>query len=84
VAEGDELEDPPFARSVGNASRLALGLPGRAGGKLAVPAGGVAVWRGLRSKRYLNGFNKLLPLRHRKTQDQPSERSQESVLVTGL
>ncbi len=60
--ERDELEDLPVARSLGNASRLVLALHGRAGGKLAVPAGSVAVWRELQSKRYLNFLKKLLPL----------------------
>jgi hypothetical protein len=84
VAERGELEDPPFARSLGIASRLALALHGRAGGRLLAPAGSVAVWRGLQSKRYLNVFKKLLPLWQRKAEYQPSESRQKSIPVTGL
>ena len=71
-ARCDELEDPRYTRTIGNASRLALRLHGRAGDKLQDQASSVAVWHGSRSKCDLNVFKKLLPLRHRKTNDQTS------------
>ncbi len=73
AAECDGLEDPRCARTIGNASHLAPGLRGRAGDKLQGQASSVAAWRGSQSKRHLDVFKELLPLRLRKTNDQPSE-----------
>jgi hypothetical protein len=75
-AECDALEDSPFARTIGNASRLALGLPGRVGDMLQVQAASGAALHGSESKRDLHFFKELLPLRLRKTNDQPSEARQ--------
>ena len=58
---------------IDNASRLAPGLHGTAGDKLQDQASSGAAWLGSRSKRHLNFFKELLPLRLRKTNDQPSE-----------
>jgi hypothetical protein len=84
AAECDGLEDPPCARTIGNASSLVPGLRGRAGDKLQGQVSIVAVWRGSQSKRHLDIFKQLLPLRLRKTNYQPGEGRQESVLVAGL
>ena len=73
AAEYDGLEDPPCARTIGNASRLALGLHGRAGDKLQDPASSVAVWPASQSKRHLDIFKELLSLRLWKTKHQPSQ-----------
>jgi len=69
AAECGGLEDSPFARTIGNASHLALALPGRAGDKLQDQASTVAAWSGSPSKRDLDFFKELLPLRFRKTND---------------
>ena len=74
--ECDGLEDPPFARTIGNASHLAPELPGRAGDKLQAQASSVAALHGSLSKRHLDFFKELLPLRLRKTNDQPGEARQ--------
>ena len=71
-----DLKISPFARTIGNASRLARGLPGRAGDKLQGQVSSVAALRGSLSKRHLYFFKELLPLRLRKTNDQPSEARQ--------
>jgi hypothetical protein len=73
VAECDGLEDPPCARTIDNAIHHAPGLPCRAGDTLQDQASIVAAWRRFPSKRDLHFFKKLLPLRLRKTNDQPSE-----------
>jgi hypothetical protein len=67
--ECDGPEDPPCARTIGNASHLAPGLPGRAGDKLQGQALGAAVWRAFESNRDLQIFEELFPLPHRKTKD---------------
>lgn len=76
VAECDELEDPPSVRTIGNASHLAPGLRGRVGDKLLAQASNVDLWRGSQSKRHLNFFKELLPLRLWKTNNQPGEARQ--------
>ena len=65
------LEDLPFARMIGIASRLAPELHGKARDKLQDQAASGAVWLGSLSNRDLHFFKKLLPLRLRKTNDQP-------------
>ena len=70
------LEDFPCARTIGNASRLAPGLRGRAGDTFLHQASSVAFLHGSQSKRHLHFFKELLPLRFRKTNDQPSEARQ--------
>ena len=72
AAEYDGLEDSPCARIVGNASHLAPELPGKARDTLPDQAVSVAAWCGSLSKRHLDFFKQLLPLRLRKTNDQPS------------
>ena len=72
AAECDGLEDSLFARTIGNASHLALRLPGRGGDKLQGQASIVAAWRGVRSKGHPHVFKKLLPLRLRKTECEPA------------
>jgi hypothetical protein len=74
--ECDGLEDFPFVRKIGNANRLFPELPGRAGDKLQGQASIVAAWHGSQSKRRLHFFKELLPLRFRKTHDQPGEARQ--------
>jgi len=74
--ECDGPGDPPFARTIGIASRLAPGLRGRAGDKLPDQASSGVGSLGSRSKRDLHFFKELLPLRFRKTNDQPSEARQ--------
>ena len=66
AAECDELEDPRCTRTIGNASRLALRLHGRAGDKLQGQASIVVVWHASPSKRHLDVFKQLLPLGLRK------------------
>jgi hypothetical protein len=73
AAECDELEDLPSAHTIGNASHLASELPGRAGDKLQDQAASGVALHGSLSKRDLHFFKELLPLRLRKTNDQPSE-----------
>jgi len=72
----DGLEDLPFARTIDNASCLALELPDRAGDMLLDQAVSVAAWRGSLSKLHLHFFKKLIPLRLRQTNDQPGEARQ--------
>ena len=72
AAECDGLEDPRCTRTIGNASRLAPGLRGRAGDKLQGQASSVDVWHGSQSKRHLDIFQELPPLWHRKTEYQPA------------
>jgi hypothetical protein len=84
VVRCDGLEGLRFARTIGNASRHARGLRGRAGDKLQPPASSVAVWIDFPPRDDLNAFEELLSLRHRKTDDQPSEGRQKSVPVAGL
>ena len=84
AAECDGLEDPRCTRTIGNASRLAPGLRGRAGDKLQGQASSVDVWHGSQSKRHLDIFQELPPLWHRKTEYQPSESRQKSTLFIGL
>ena len=84
VAECDGLEDFLCARTVGNASRLDPALQGRAGDTLQDQALDVADCWNFESKRHLDVFKQLSYLRLWKTNDQPSEARQESVLVTGL
>ena len=62
AAECDGLEDPPFARTIGNASHLSSRLLGRAGDKLPDQASNVAALRGYQSKRHLHFFKELFPL----------------------
>ncbi len=76
AAECDGLEDLPFARNIDIASRLARELRGIAGDKLPDQASSVAVSIGFQSKRHLYFFKELLPLRLRKTNDQPGEARQ--------
>jgi hypothetical protein len=84
ATECGELEDPPHARTIGNATHLAVALHGRAGDTLQVQASSGAFWRGSLSKGHLHFFKELFPLRIRKANDQPSEARQESVLVARL
>ena len=74
--ERDGLEDLPSARTLDNAIHLAPGLHCRVGDRLQDLASGVVTWLGSLSKRDLHFFKKLLPLRLRKTNDQPSEARQ--------
>ena len=76
AAECDGFEDFPYTHTIGNASRLAPGLHGRAGDKLQGQAASGAAWPGCQSKCDLDFFKELLPLRLRKTNDQPSEARQ--------
>jgi hypothetical protein len=76
VAECDGLEDSLCARTIGNASHLALGLRGRAGDKLRGQVSTEAGLHGFPSKRDLYFFKELLSLRLRKTNDQPGETRQ--------
>ena len=84
AARCDAPEDFPFVRTIGNASHLAPGLYGKADGKLQRLALVVAVWIEFRSRDCLNTLKELLPLRHRKAEQKPSEGRQKSILVTGL
>lgn len=63
----------PFARTIGIASRLAPGLPGKARDKLQGQAASVVVLLESLSNRDLHVFKELLPLRLWKANDQPSE-----------
>jgi hypothetical protein len=72
-AERDGLEDLASARTIDNASRRALELPGRAGDKPRVQASSVVVLHGFQSKCHLHSFKELFPLRLRKTNGQPGE-----------
>jgi hypothetical protein len=76
ATECDGLEDPPFARTIGNASHLAPGLHGRAGDRLQGQAASGVVLHGFQSKCHMHFFKELLPLRLRKTNDQPGEARQ--------
>jgi hypothetical protein len=44
AAQCGGLEGPRLSRTIGNANRLAVGLPGRAGGRLRRSVSSVAVW----------------------------------------
>ena len=79
-----DLKIPRSSRTIGNASRLAPGLHGRAGDRLQDQASSVAVWIGSQSKDDLNVLEELLPLRLRKAEYQPSESRQKSILVARL
>src|ERR1700694_3901155 len=72
AVECDGLEGLRCTRRIGNASRLAPGLCGRAGDKLRGQASSVAVWHEFESKRHLDMVKKLLPLRLGKTKYQSS------------
>jgi hypothetical protein len=76
VAECGGPEDPPCARTNGNASRLALKLHGRAADKLHGQGASEIALLGSPSKHNLDFFKKLLPLRLRKTNGQPGEARQ--------
>jgi hypothetical protein len=76
VAEYDGLADLPFARTIGNASRLAPEPRGRVGDKLPDQASSGVALLGFLSKRDLDFFKQLFPLRLRKANDQPSEARQ--------
>jgi hypothetical protein len=76
VAERDGLEDLPCARKIDNASRLALGFPGRAGDTLPDRASSGDALHGSPSKCDLHFVKELFPLRLRKTNDQPNETRQ--------
>ena len=76
AAECDGLEDLPCARTIDNANRLAPELHGRAGDKPQGQALGGVASLGSPSKRDLHFFKELLPLRLRKTNDQPGEARQ--------
>ena len=76
ATECGELEDPPYARTIGNAIHLAVELHGRAGDTLQDPAANEAAWFGSPSKCDLNFFKELFPLRLRKANDEPSEARQ--------
>jgi hypothetical protein len=76
VVERDELEDLPFARTIGNASHLAPGPRGRADDKLPDQASSGAFWHGSLSKRHLDILKELPYLRLWETNDQPSEARQ--------
>ena len=73
ATEHDGLEVPPCARTIDNATYLAPELPGRACDKLQVQASSEAVLRGFLSKRDLDFFKELFPLRLWKINHQPSE-----------
>jgi hypothetical protein len=73
VSECDGLEDLPRARRIGNASRRARELYGRADDKLEARASDVAVWIELQSRDSLYALEQLFPLQHRKAAYQPSE-----------
>ena len=76
AAEGGELEGPPCAHRIDNASHLVRGLSGRAGDKLQDQASSGADLPGSLSKCHLHVFKEFLPLRLRETNDQPSEARQ--------
>jgi hypothetical protein len=80
----DEFEDPPGARTVGNASRLGLRLHGGAGGNPQGQVSSEAVGHGSQSKCDLHLFKHLLQLQYRKTNDQSSEARQQGILVASL
>ena len=73
ATECDALEGLPYARTTGNASCLARGLPGKAGDKLQDQASSVVGWCEFPSKCHLHFFKELLPLRLRKTNHEPGE-----------
>jgi len=73
ATECDGLEDFPFARKIGNASRLAPIPRGKAPDRIQDQASNGAAWRGSESKRHLHFFKELFPLSVRKTKDEPSE-----------
>ena len=72
AAEYDGLEDLRCTRTVDTAIHLAPGLPGRVGGKLQEQVLSVAAWHGSESQSHLHVFNKLLSLRLRETNYEPS------------
>ena len=76
AGECDGLEDPPCARTIGNASHLAPGLRGRAGDKRQDQVSSVAALLGSLSKCHLHVFKELLSLWLRKTDDQPGQARQ--------
>jgi hypothetical protein len=73
ATEGDGLEDFPFARKLGSASRLAPALHCIVGDKPRVQALSVVVWNEFLSKRYPDVFKELPYLRFWKTNDQSGE-----------
>jgi hypothetical protein len=84
AAECDGLEEPRSSRTIGSASCLAPRLYGRADDRLQDQASSGAVWIEFQSTDYLNAFQKLFALRHRKAEYQPSEGREKSIRVTGL
>ena len=84
ATECDGLEVLLSARTIGTASGLASGLLGKGRDKAQNQALGVAVCGLVESNRHLDVLNELLYLRLWKTEHQPSQRGQESVLVAGL
>jgi hypothetical protein len=73
ATERDELEDLPCSRTVGTAIHFAPGFRGKADNKLQIQALSGAASLGSQSKRHPYFFKKLLPLRLRKPNDQPSK-----------
>jgi hypothetical protein len=61
---------------IGNAIHLAPELQTKARDKLQDQVSSGAAWHGSLSKRHLHFFEELLPLRLRKTNDQPLEARQ--------
>ncbi len=69
----DELGDPPFAHTIGNAIHLAPKLHGRAVYKPQAQASSGAAWHGSQSKRRLDVLEELPYLWFWKAEDQPSQ-----------
>jgi len=82
ATECDGLEDSPCAHTIDNASRLAPGLPGRACDKLPDQVAGGVASLGSPSQHRLHVFEKLPDLRLWKTEDNPSQRRQESIQIS--
>src|SRR5665213_2677950 len=80
IATGcDGLEGFPRARTIGIASHLAPGLPGRVGDKLRAQASSGVALLGSLSQHRLHIFKKLPDLRFWKTKDHPSQRRKGSI-----
>ena len=73
ATERDGLEGLAYARTIGNASRLAPAPRGRGGDKIQGQASIVVVWYASRYKRHLHVFKQLFPLGLRKTNYQPDK-----------
>ncbi len=82
--ERDGLEDPRSSRTIGNASRLALGLPGRVGDRLQDQASSVVVSVGSSVKVSPGRLRRAASSAASEGEYQPSEGRPKSILIAGL